>query len=97
MTTETILCQINKGVEQACQPAGAKNEPLETPRPSGSLSFPTCRRCTESTSFALLPRCRLKLGNLFQSDGEQFGGLIASAAGLDGLDCLPEYLFGLGL
>jgi hypothetical protein len=35
--------------------------------------------------------------NLFQSDGEQFGGLIASAAGLDGLDCLPEYLFGLGL
>ena len=34
---------------------------------------------------------------LFQSDGEQFGGLIASAAGLDGLDFLPEYLFGLGL
>ena len=33
------------------------------------LSFPTRRRCTESTSFALLPRCRLKLGNLFQSDG----------------------------
>jgi len=25
--------------------------------------------------------CRLKLGNLFQSDGEQFGGLIAGAAG----------------
>jgi hypothetical protein len=38
-----------------------------------------------------------KLGNLFQSDGEQFGGLIAGAAGLDGLDCLPDYLFGLGL
>jgi hypothetical protein len=23
----------------------------------------------------LLPKCRLKLGNFFQSDGEQFGGL----------------------
>jgi len=37
----------------------------------------------ESTSFAILPGCRLKLGNLFQSDGEQFGGLVACAAGLE--------------
>ena len=53
-----------------------------------------------SSSVALFPRYRLKLGNLFQSDGEQFGGLIAGGAGLDSLDsldCLPEYLFGLGL
>jgi hypothetical protein len=35
-----------------------------------------------TSSKALLPRCRFKLGNLFQSDGEQFGGLIAGAAGL---------------
>jgi hypothetical protein len=44
-----------------------------------------------------LPRCRLKLGKPFQSDGEQFGGSIPGVAGLDGLDCLPQYLFGLGL
>jgi hypothetical protein len=35
---------------------------------------------TRSSSIALLPRCRLKLGNLFQSDGSQFGGLIAGTA-----------------
>jgi hypothetical protein len=45
------------------------------------------------------PYCRGAGSNLeiFSSDGEQFGGLITGAAGLDGLDCLHEYLFGLGL
>jgi hypothetical protein len=42
-----FCARLREGVEQASQPAGAKNEPLETPRPSGSLSFPTCRRCIE--------------------------------------------------
>jgi hypothetical protein len=47
--------------------------------------------------FPLSPRCRLKLGKLFQNAGEQFGRLITSVGGLDGLDCLPEYFFSLGL
>jgi hypothetical protein len=37
---------------------------------------------------ALLPRPRLKVGKSFQNAGEQFGGLIPSVRGLDGLDCL---------
>jgi hypothetical protein len=44
---------------------------------------------------ALLPRSWLKLGKSFQNVGEQLGGLIRGACGLDGLDGLPEHFFSL--
>jgi hypothetical protein len=45
----------------------------------------------------LLTNCWLSLGKLFQDDGEQFRGSLPRAAGLDALDCLPQYFFCLGL
>src|SRR5262249_827691 len=50
-------------------------------RRGGRVAEDCVMTITRSSSIALLPRCRLKLGNLSQSDGEQIGGLVAGAAG----------------
>src|SRR5947208_13612322 len=50
---------------------------------------------SRSSSVALLPRWRLKLGKPFQNDGEHFSSSIPGAPGLD--DCLSQYFFSLGL
>ena len=52
---------------------------------------------SRSSSVALLPRWRLKLGKPFQNDGEHFSSSIPGAPGLDRLDCLSQYFFSLGL
>src|SRR5438445_11118129 len=39
---------------------------------------------------------RLKLRKPFRKDGEDFGSSIPGTSGLDGLDCLLQYLFSIG-
>lgn len=52
---------------------------------------------SRSSSVAVLPRWRLKLGKPFQNDGEHFSSSIPGTPGLDRLDCLSQYFFSLGL
>jgi hypothetical protein len=51
---------------------------------------------SRSSSVALLPRWRLKLGKPFQNDAEHFSSSIPGAPGLDRLDCLSQYFFSRG-
>jgi hypothetical protein len=51
-----------------------------------------------SSWVVLLARCRLKLGKIFQDDGQQFGGCaISRTRGPVGCDCLLQQSFRVGL
>jgi len=92
-----FCARLREGLSRPVNPQELKTSRWRRRVPAALFLFRPAEDAQRVPRSPLLPRCRLKLGNLFQSDGEQFDGLIASAAGLDGLDCLPEYLFGLGL